>query len=253
MTPRVLVTRAAGQAGPLEAALREEGLDPIAVPAIAVEIDPPGGALDSVARVLQTFDWVVVTSPNGARAILTASERVFASLSRPKWAAIGAGTAAILEREDVQVEFVPSRAEARALAAELLVSPGEQVLLLRGDLAGHDLPARLRDRGAVVHDVVAYRTIEAPASSRPILRRALAAGDPVAVLLASGSSARGLVALAEAEGLDVGAMRAICIGPETHREAARLGFHVLATCRDPEPSTLAATTASVLGHPLETR
>lgn len=253
MTPRVLVTRAAGQGGPLEAALREQGLDPIAVPAIAIEIDPPGGELDRVARVIQTFDWVVVTSPNGARAILAAAERVFTSLSTARWAAIGAGTAEILEREDVQVVFLPSRAEARVLADELPVTAGEEVLLLRGDLAGHDLPARLEARGAVVEDVVAYRTIEGPPSSRQILHDALASGDPNAVVLASGSAARGLVALAQAEGLDVGGIPAICIGPETHREARRLGFHVLATSPDPDPSTLAATTAGALAHPLETR
>jgi uroporphyrinogen-III synthase len=243
VTPRVLVTRAAGQAGPLEAALREQGLDPIAVPAIAVEIDSPGGALDSVARVIQTFDWVVVTSPNGARAVLAAAERVFTSLSTPKWAAIGAGTADILEREDVQVDFLPSRAEARVLADELPVTAGEEVLLLRGDLAGGDLPARLEDRGAVVEDVIAYRTLEGPPSSRRILNDALA----------SGSAARGLVALAEGEGLDVHAIPAICIGSETRREARRLGFHVVATSADPDPSTLAATTAAALAERLETR
>lgn len=251
MTPRVLVTRAAGQAGSLEAALRERGLDAISVPAIAIEIDPPGGALDSVARVLQTFDWVVVTSPNGARAVLAAAERVFTSLSTPKWAAIGGGTADILEREDVQVDFLPSRAEARVLAEELPVTAGQDVLLLRGDLAGGDLPARLEDRGAVVEDVVAYRTLEGPSSSRRLLNDALAAGDVDALMLASGSAARGLVALAEGERLDVRAIPAICIGSETRREATRLGFHVVATSADPDPSTLAATTVAALADPLE--
>ena len=110
-----------------------------------------------------------------------------------------------------------------------------------------------RGEGAVVEDVVAYRTIEGPPSSRQILHDALASGDPNAVVLASGSAARGLVALARAEGLDVGGIPAICIGPETHREARRLGFHLLATSPDTDPSTLAATTAGALAHPLETR
>lgn len=253
MTPRVLVTRAAGQAGRLEAALREQGLEPITVPAIAVELDPPGGVLDSVARVIQSFDWVVVTSPNGARAVLAAAGRVSTSLAGPRWAAVGAGTAAVLEREDVHVDFLPSRAEARVLADELPVRRADEVLLLRGDLAGGDLPARLEERGAVVEDVVAYRTIEGPASSRPNLRDAWATGRPDAVVLASGSAARGLMALADAEGLDVCSIPAICIGPETHREAARLGFDVVATSPDPDPSTLAATTAAALAQPLETR
>lgn len=253
MTPRVLVTRAAGQAGPLEAALRGEGLDPVAVPAIAVEIDPPGGALDRVVRVIQTFDWVVVTSPNGARAVLTAADRVSAALATPRWAAIGAGTADVLQRRDVQVDFLPSRAQARFLAEELPITADEQVLLLRGDLAGGDLPARLEERGATVADVIAYRTVEGPPASRRLLDDALATGDLDAVVLASGSAARGLVALADGRGLDVRAIPAICIGFETHREATRLGFQVVATSADPDPSTLAATTAAALADPMETR
>ena len=253
MTPRVLVTRASGQAGELEAALRERGLEPVMVPAIAVAIDPAGGELDLAARVLPTFDWVIVTSPNGARAILAAAERVFTSLSTPRWAAIGHGTAEILEREDVQVDFRPSQPGARALVGELPVIAGEEVLVLRGDLAGDDLATRLSERGAVVDDVVAYRTIEGPTTSAPALRRAVAPGPLDAVVLASGSAARGLVALAEAEAIDVIGIPAVCIGPETEREASRLGFGVMATSPDPQPSTLAATTAAALAQPMEVR
>lgn len=253
MTARVLVTRASAQAGPLESALRKERLEPISVPAVAVEIDPPGGELDAVAHVLHTFDWVVITSPNGARAILAAAERVFTSLATPNWAAIGASTAEILEREDVQVTFRPSQPDARALADELPFAPGQDVVLLRGDLAGDELPERLRQRGAIVTDVVGYRTIEGPPSSGPLLREAFAEGRPDAVLLASGSAARGLVSLAETEGLHVTSIPAICIGPETARAAAPLGFDVLATSPEPDPTSLAATTAAALAQPMETR
>jgi uroporphyrinogen III methyltransferase/synthase len=252
MTARVLVTRASDQADRLEAALRDAGLEPIVAPAIAVEIDPPGGALDSAARVLHTFDWVVLTSPNGAKALLTAVRRVSTASGTPLYAAIGDGTARVLEREGVGVDFRPSRADGMTLGAELPLHPGQEVLLLRGDLAGEDLPARLRDRGALVTDVVAYRTIEGPTSTRPILRNAIAAG-PQAVLFASGSAARGLVALAGAEGLDISSIPAICIGPETAREAERLGFRVLAISPEADAPFLAATAAAALTQPLEIR
>jgi uroporphyrinogen-III synthase len=249
----VLVTRSSAQAASLDAALREAGFEAVGVPAIAVEINPPGGDLDAAARVLHTFDWVVITSPNGARAILTAAERVFTSLGTPWWAAIGDATAAILEREDINVDFRPSRADAAAMAEELPVAAGQEVVLLRGDLAGDGLPSRLRERGAVVTDVVAYQTIEGPASSRPVLRDAFAGGRPDAVVLASGSAARGLLSLAETEGLDVGSVPAVCIGPETAREAARLGFQILATSLGPDPASLAAAAAAALTQPMEIR
>lgn len=253
MTARVLVTRAMDQAGPLVSALRAEGLDPIVVPVIDIEIEPPRGPLDLAAMELHRFAWVVVTSANGARAILTAAERVFTALGAPSWAAIGDATAGILEREGIEDVFRPSRPDALTLAEELPLRPGGEVLVLRGDLASDELPRRLRDRGAVVTDVTAYRTVEGPPSARPILRDALASRPPDAVLFASGSAVRGLLSLAQDEELDVRSLPAICIGPSTAREAARLGFEILATSPVPDAGTLAATTAAALAQPLETR
>jgi uroporphyrinogen-III synthase len=262
VTPRVLVTRASAQAGSLAAALEAQGLRPILVPAIVVELDPPGGDLDREVRHIPTFDWVVVTSPNGARAIVAAARRVRTSLSASRWAAIGDGTAEILEGAGVEVDVQPSRAEARVLADELPVARGEQILVVRGDLADHDLPTRLVARGGRVTDVVAYRTLEGPPTSRLLLRNAFAPGDPDAVVLASGSAARGLVSLARAEALELGPIPVICIGPETDHEAVRLGFHVVAISPKPDVSALAATTAAAVHatttaaaflEPLETR
>lgn len=250
---RVLVTRPSGQTGTLEGALHDQGLEPVLVPTISVTIDPPGGRLDAAARVLHTFDWVVVTSANGARAILTAAERVATALDTPRWAAIGNGTADVLEREGITVDFRPSHADARTLASELPVEPGQDALVLRGDLSDHDLPRVLRERGAEVIEVIAYVTVEGPATSRSMLRDALASDPPAAVLFASGSAVRGVVALARADGLDVTGIPAICSGPTSAREAARLGFGAISTAAAPDAASLAATAAAFLAHPTATR
>ena len=250
---RVLVTRPSGQTGTLEGALHDRGLEPVLVPTISVTIDPAGGRLDAAARVLHTFDWVVVTSANGARAILKAAERVATALDTPRWAAIGNGSADVLEREGIAVDFRPSHADARTLATEMPVQPGQDALLLRGDLGDHDLPRILRDRGVEVVVVIAYRTVEGPASSRSMLRDALASDPPAAVLFASGSAVRGVVALAQADGLDVTRIPAICNGPTSAREAARLGFGAISTAPAPDAASLAATAAAYLAHPTATR
>jgi uroporphyrinogen III methyltransferase/synthase len=78
-----------------------------------------------------------------------------------------------------------------------------------------------------VDDVIAYRTVEAPASSRPLLRQALDGGGFDAVVFTSGSTIRGLQSLAVSDGLDVRPIPAICIGPETASVAAAAGFSVL--------------------------
>jgi len=250
--PRVLVARAADQAGELIDCLHAFEIDGFSVPAIAVAPVPPGGDLDRVAHDLASYHWVVVTSVNGVRAILSAAERVLTPLGAPRWAAIGAATRRALDDEGIAVELQPSSASATAIAAELPVGPGDHVLLLRGDLADHELPDALRARGAEVADVVAYRTVEAPDSSRRLLRQAIEAGRVEAVLFTSGSTVRGLIALAATESfVDVTAIPAICIGPATTREAVRLGFHVLAEAPARGARALAATTAEALAQPQE--
>jgi hydroxymethylbilane synthase len=246
MRPRVLVTRSADQADELLSALRAAGLDPILVPAIDVAIDPPGGDLDATAARLASYRWVVVTSANGARATLGAAARAGSDVSVPSWAAIGAATADALEHDSIRVAFRPSRSTGVDLATELPLAPGDRVLVVRGDLASESVAATLRERGAEVDDIVAYRTTEAPERSRGLLRAAAANGLATAVIFTSGSTVRGLVALADAEHVDVRSMPAICIGPGTADEARRAGFHVLAVSPTPDSVALAATAAAAL-------
>jgi hydroxymethylbilane synthase len=246
---RVLVTRAAKQAEELVSALRAAGLAPVLVPSIAVELEPAGGDLDTAARQLATYAWVVVTSANGARAILGAAERVFTPLEAPRWAALGPATRSALEREGIEVDHQPSQATTITLAAELPVTPGERVLIIRGDLADEELARALRARGAMVDDVIAYRTREAPESARTLLRQALAEGAIDAVVFTSGSTVRGLLTLSRAEGLDVLNVPAVCIGPETAADAERAGFAVLAVSPSPAAAALANATAHALASP----
>ncbi|HYH92689.1 MAG TPA: hydroxymethylbilane synthase [Candidatus Saccharimonadales bacterium] len=243
---RVLVTRPEDQAAELGSALRDVGLEPVDVPAIAVRFEPADGELDRVAGALERYRWIVVTSANGAEAILAAAQRVRTELGSPRWAAIAPATAAVLEREGIAVDFRPSRALGRVLAAELPVEPGDAVLVVRGALAGDGVATVLRARGAAVDDVVAYRTRIGPTTSRPLLRRALGHGPVDAVILTSASTVRGLASLGDAEGIDVRSIPAVCIGPATHGAAVDAGFRVVAESASQDAGSLAEATAAAL-------
>jgi uroporphyrinogen-III synthase len=71
---RVLVTRAAHQAGKLSDGLRARGFEAVEVPVL--EIQPPASfaALDAVLRQIDTYDWLIVTSANTVRALVTISQ-----------------------------------------------------------------------------------------------------------------------------------------------------------------------------------
>jgi hydroxymethylbilane synthase len=248
MARRVLVTRPVDQAAELVAALRDAGLDPIPVPAIAIEFEPPRGDLDAAAGLLHTYRWVVITSANGARAILKAAERILTELGAPSWAAIGPATRRVLEREGIEVELQPGQSSGTAMAVELPVVAGDRILVVRGDLADEDLAVALRARGAEVDDVIAYRTREAPESSRGLLRTATVDGPIAAAVFTSGSTVRGLVSLGDPESIDVRSIPAVCIGPETAEEARTAGFRILAVAPTRDSVALAAATATALAR-----
>jgi hydroxymethylbilane synthase len=246
--PRVIVARSAEQSAALQLALVDRGLAPISVPAIAIK--PAADGLGAAAARLESFDWVVVTSANAARAIATALRAIGPLSEIPRFAAVGLATSQALRAAGIPVALRPERSSGAALADALPLEPGDRVLLPRSDIADPALVARLEARGAVVESVVAYRTEEAPEASESKLRRALSEA-PVAVVLTSGSTARGIVTLAErvASRAAITAVPAICIGPGTAAEATALGFRIAAEARSQDVADVAdAVAAALLAH-----
>ena len=223
----LLVTRPAPQAAELVSLLAERGIDAISVPTVEIAPAPPGGALDDAIRSLDGAAWLVITSVNGAAALL---ERLVAlGRSVPKGvrlAAVGPATAGALRSGGLHVDHVPSRYRTVAIAEGLGEVAGKRVVLARADAATRDLRDALLERGALVEEVVAYRTVEGPAGSRDSIHAALA--QPLdGVTFTSGSTVRGLHALlSPPEALRATALPAYCIGPVTARVARRAGFAV---------------------------
>ncbi|HEU0244433.1 MAG TPA: hydroxymethylbilane synthase, partial [Candidatus Limnocylindrales bacterium] len=171
--PRVLVCRTDAQATALLRALDAHDIDAVNVPAIEVAPALLGDGLDEALRGVGPGDRIVITSGNAARATLAALGRVAVPADVPAWAAVGDGSLAALATAGIDDAFVPALADAATLARELPLAPGDHIVLPRSDLADGALPTALRERGATVTEVVAYRTVEAPAASRSRLVEAL--------------------------------------------------------------------------------
>jgi len=107
---------------------------------------------------------------------------------------------------------------------EALLQPGDRVLMARGDLANPALADELAALGAVVDDIIAYRTVPAGGDAAD-LRRRLAAGEIAYVAFTSGSTVRNLLRQLEEPGV-LGRARVACIGPETAAVATELGLPV---------------------------
>jgi uroporphyrinogen III methyltransferase/synthase len=194
----VLVTRPREQAQPLVDELEAQGFEAVVAPLIAVE------PLSDEPIDVSGYEWVVVTSANGAREL---ARRMTAAPARV--AAVGPGTAAALARAGLEAELVAEEHTQEGLVAALGPSAG-RVLFVAAEGARPFLPDAL---GAEV--LPAYRTVELELSSLP---------DVDAALLASASAAR---AYARAGGKGP----AISIGPQTTAAARDAGVDVVAEAR----------------------
>lgn len=176
----VVVTRPADQARALVTALVQQGAGAVVLPTIEIAGPADGGAaLQSAVDHLGTYDWVVLTSPNGARRLLDALPDARA-LGGVSVAAIGPGTAAVLAGGNVRADLLPDRFVAESLLEALPAPPADRpgrVLLARAAVARDVLPDGLRSAGWEVDVVEAYRTL--PAAPEPAALEAARSADLV--------------------------------------------------------------------------
>lgn len=224
----VLVTRPGGAGDPLVAELQGRGYRVSAVPTVVTR--PVAAKWPD----LDGYDWIVLTSA-------AAVEALPALPDRPKWAAVGEATATALRSKGVKVDLVPDEANGVALADALPEPAGARVLLARASHADPDLPARLRERGAHVDEVVAYATVEGPPESAAELERILERHDLAAVVFASGSAVRGFALLGGKPDLP-----AVTIGPRTTAAAKEAGFTVVAEAAGTSVAELAAAVSKAI-------
>ncbi|HTV53344.1 MAG TPA: uroporphyrinogen-III C-methyltransferase [Terriglobia bacterium] len=160
---RIVITRPREQAEPLREALAERGALPIEMPMIEIRDPDSWGPLDDAIRRLEQFDYLLVTSVNGARkflARLAASGRDVRDLKGIEIGAIGPATAAELARSGLRADFVPAEYRAEGLV-EILSErelQGKSFLIPRARVARDLVPRALRERGARVEVIEAYRT-----------------------------------------------------------------------------------------------
>ncbi len=215
------VTRAGEQQEALAAPLRRLGAVVVPVPLIA--IDPPadgGAALRRAAADLGRYRWVVLTSANGARALVEALPDG-ADLRGVRTAAVGPATASVLRAAGAVDPLVPARHVAEGLLAAFPhpERPGQdRVALVRAEVAREVLPDGLRALGYAVDMIAAYRTVSAAVDDG--LRAALASVD--VVTFASPSALHRFVELV---GRPIG-MAVAVIGPVTAAAAAEAGVAV---------------------------
>jgi uroporphyrinogen III methyltransferase/synthase len=162
---RIVVTRTREQASQLSRQLRELGADVLEIPTITLE--PPTRREDLVDALLElnSYDWLVFTSPNGVTKFFEYFFKQFhdmRDIGGARIAAVGPATANKLKELHLQVDLMPEEALATSIAeafAEFESVDNLKICLLRAEVANSELPCALEALGAIVDDIACYKTV----------------------------------------------------------------------------------------------
>lgn len=240
----VVVTRERERAGSLAGALGARGARPLLFPAIATAPPDDPGPLDRAVAQRADYDWIVFTSANAVQAVRDRLSRSGSAWGdRPRLAAVGEPTAVALVASGAAAVRIPGVFLGSRIAEVLGPLAGCRVLLPQADIARAETAAALRAGGAMVDEVVAYRTVGADPD--PVAREALARGVD-AVTFTSPSTVRHFVTLAGPDGLAAARKAVIaCIGPTTGAAAQAAGFPAPL---EAEPSTVGGLVEVLEAH-----
>lgn len=191
---KIVTTRTCGQSTGLRIKLEALGAEVLEFPTI--RIGPPAAweAIDRALGALQTYDWVIFSSPNGVH---TFFERLKAlrldarALAQTRVAVVGPQTAGEVQKYGVRADLIPTRFETQALLEAFQKKPSlvknKKMLLVQAAIAKPDLERGLKKLDAAVVRLAAYRT-SLPKLVSPALKTAILKGSVDAVTFTSGST-----------------------------------------------------------------
>jgi uroporphyrinogen III methyltransferase/synthase len=228
---RIVVTRTRAQAGQLTRLLLERGADVLEIPTI--RILPPTGKHEIAEALLElnSYDWLVFTSPNGVTAFFELFFKVFEDLrdiGGVRIAAVGPATAAKLRELHLKVDAIPKEFVASKVAAAMAEQGSLEnlkILLLRAEAANGDLPKHLDELGAIVDDIACYKTVPETEDRNGAVARLLETGADW-ITFTSSSTVENFNARMDLKQLRASfpGIKLASIGPETSKAIIALGF-----------------------------
>ncbi|MDQ8194272.1 uroporphyrinogen-III C-methyltransferase [Coraliomargarita sp. SDUM461004] len=197
---RIVVTRAREQAGQLSQILSDQGAEVIELPFISVQQHFDAKRLGEVFAGIAVYEWIIFTSANGVKNFFDLFYKAYDDircLGPMRIAAVGAATAREIEKHKLKVDLIPQKANADALADELIENEGiesVQILVITGNLNRENLVKRLEsDEGrAIVDTLPLYKTTKTDLSQDPAAERFRQEGAD-AVLFTSSSTVKSFV------------------------------------------------------------
>jgi uroporphyrinogen-III synthase len=201
MRRRLIVTRPQAQAAPWVQALRERGVDAVALPLIGIEPLADPAPLHAAWAALPGLDWVMFVSANAVEQFFAARPAGATWPAGLRAGAPGPGTRAALQAAGVHDIDVPppGQADSEGLWAAVAARgwAGRRVRVVRGEDGRDWLSEQLRAAGAEVAFVAAYRRAppQLDAAAAALLDAAVAAPQHHAFAFGSSEAVAHLRAL----------------------------------------------------------
>ena len=264
---RVVVTRAARQAGGLVHLLAAKGADAVAFPCLDFVAASPEdqAALDRALADFSRYAGLIVSSPNGVEALFASLDRNALdarTFAGKQVLAIGTGTAEALRVRGLRADLVPDQARSEGLIDALRERDllGHRWLQVRAD-EGRDLLGKaIAAAGGALDLVVGYQTVRPKLPAlllRSLLPPELGGEGFDAICFASGRTARHFLAsMGEVHGDEqaraaLAAAKVVAIGPVTADAITALGVRVDAVAHDPSEAGLADAVHDLLAAPAQ--
>ncbi len=234
---RIVVTRPEEQSGALVERLAALGAIVRVCPMIAIAPPEDCALLDAAIQRLPEYDWLMLTSANAVHSLFQRMAALGVGTTFPphvKIGVVGPATANALS-VSLHPDFMPSVHTAEGMLAELGDIAGQRVLIPAADIARETLAEGLRQRGAQVDVVTAYRTV--PGEGVQQLVSLLRDDMADAITFTSPSTVRymlqGLAEQGVSNSVDqIKRVAVVCIGPTTADAAREAGLQVASVARE---------------------
>ena len=194
----ILVTRPLPEAESTARLIASANGQPLLAPCLSIHPPRDAGPLRDALDDATAYDAILITSANGARALVDAWSR---TAPPPPLFAVGGKTARILEKKGWKTTVPEQAGDSGQLARTILeaADSGRRFLFMRAETGREELIHALREAGKRVDVVDAYRAEQAASLPGPV-RAALAAGRVDAITFFSGRTATAFLDALPGEG-----------------------------------------------------
>lgn len=229
---RIVVTRAAAQAGEFIDRLSALGAYAIGFPTIQIKFSCDNQELKEILNRSGDYEWLIFTSENGVKFFFKAlmdSGVDIRSFKNAKIAAVGAGTAKALQSHYINANFIPKKFLTKSLATELsqqfnLID--KPVLRVKGIPAPTTVEDILNENYASVDTLIVYKTRQANPLPR-IADDLISSGADLFTFTSSSTAQNFVKILGEETAQKLAASsKILSIGPVTSNTLRKLGLPV---------------------------